>query len=95
MKNYGIYEMKIVNRLKSTIKCPYGHRLHSHDLEILTYLIERRFLWWKFYSIKQVLPDMRKPIYDFEKDTIEEVKLLAQRDYQQMWEIMVDYKNRT
>ena len=86
--------MKIVNRLKSTIKCPYGHRLHSHDLEILTYLIERRFLWWKFYSIKQVLPDMRKPIYDFEKDTIEEVKLLAQRDYQQMWEIMVDYKNK-
>lgn len=37
---------------------------------------------------------MRKPIYDFEKDTIEEVKLLAQRDYQQMWEIMVDYKNK-
>lgn len=95
MKNYGIYEMKIVNRLKSTINCPYGHKLHSHDLAILTYLIERRFLWWTYYRIKQVLPDMRKPIFDFEKDTVIEVKLLAQRDYQQMWEIMVDYKNRT
>jgi len=94
MKNYGIYEMKIVNRLKSTIKCPYGYKLHSYELGILTYLIERRFLWWKYYRIKQVLPDMRKPIFDFEKDTIIEVKLLAQRDYQQMWEIMVDYKNK-
>jgi hypothetical protein len=95
MQNYGIYEMKIVNRLESTIKCPYGHRLYSHDLDILTYLTERKFLWWKYYSIKQVLPDLRKPIFDFEKDTIEEVKLLAQRDYQQMWEIKVSYKNRT
>ena len=95
MKNYGIYEMKIVNRLKSTIKSPYGYRLHAYEFQIVTYLIERKFLWWKYYRIKQVLPDLRKPIYDIEKDTIIEVKLLAQRDYQQMWEIMVDYKNRT
>lgn len=95
MKNYGIYEMKIVNTLKSRIKSPYGYRLHAYELEIVTYLLEKKFLWWKYYRIKQVLPDLRKPIYDVEKDTIIEVRLLAQRDYQQMWEIMVDYKNRT
>lgn len=95
MKNYGIYEMKIVNRLKSSIRRSYGYRLNAYEFQIVTYLIERKFLWWKYYRIKQVLPDLRKPIYDVEKDTIIEVKLLAQRDYQQMWEIMVDYKNRT
>jgi hypothetical protein len=37
---------------------------------------------------------MRRPVYDVERDTVLKVKLLAQRDYQQMWEIMVDYKNK-
>ena len=64
------------------------------DMTIFTYAIEKRFLFWKYYTIKQVMPDVRKPVYDHEFPTAMKAKLTAQRDYQQMWEWLNEYKDR-
>lgn len=84
--------MRIINSLKTHFKEQYCFVIQ--DITIFTYAIEKRFLFWKYYTIKQVMPDMRKPIYDHEKATVVKLKLIAQRDYQQMWEWLTDYKSK-
>lgn len=83
--------MKILHKLKTTFKDQYS--FGERTLEILTYVVEKRFLFWKYYRIVQVLPDLKKPVFDHEHSTITNIRLVAQRDYQQMWEKLVEYKN--
>ena len=84
--------MKIINSLKTHLKELYQFK--EQDMTIFTYIIEKKFLFWKYYKIKQVMPDVRKPVYDHEFPTSMKVKLTAQRDYQQMWEWLNEYKDR-
>ena len=84
--------MKIINSLKTGLQ--EHHNFAKQDIIIFTYAIEKRFLFWKYYTIKQVMPDMRKPIYDHEKPVKIKIKLTAQRDFQQMWEWLNEYKDR-
>ncbi len=84
--------MRIINSLKTRLQEQYNFA--KQDIIIFTYVIEKRFLFWKYYKIKQVMPDMRKPIYDHEKPVKIKIRLTAQRDYQQMWEWLTDYKSR-
>ena len=84
--------MKIIDTLKTHLKEPYQFK--EQDMTIFTYIIEKKFLFWKYYKIKQIMPDVRKPVYDHEFPTAMKVKLTAQRDYQQMWEWLNEYKNR-
>ena len=84
--------MKIINTLKTHLQERYN--FDEQDITIFTYAIEKRFLFWKYYVIKQVMPDIRRPIYDHEKPVKIRIRLTAQRDYQQMWEWLTDYKNR-
>ena len=84
--------MKIINSLKTRLREQYN--FVEQDIIIFTYVIEKRFLFWKYHTIKQVMPDMRKPIYDHEQPVTIKIKLTAQRDYQQMWEWLNEYKNR-
>ena len=84
--------MKIINTLKTHLQEQYNFA--TQDIIIFTYAIEKRFLFWKYYTIKQVMPDMRKPYYDHEKPVNVKIKLTAQRDYQQMWEWLNEYKDR-
>ena len=84
--------MKIINSLKTRLQEQYNFA--KQDIIIFTYAIEKRFLFWKYYIIKQVMPDMRNPVYDHEKPVKIKIKLTAQRDYQQMWEWLNEYKDR-
>ena len=84
--------MKIINSLKTRLQEQYN--FVQQDIIIFTYIIEKRFLFWKYYKIKQIMPDMRKPIYDHEHAVKIKIKLTAQRDYQQMWEWLNEYKDR-
>ena len=84
--------MRIINSLKTHLKEQYNFA--EQDIIIFTYAIEKRFLFQKHYTIKQVMPDMRKPRYDHEKPVRIKIKLIAQRDYQQVWEWLNEYKNR-
>ena len=84
--------MRIINTLKTHLQEQYN--FVEQDITIFTYVIEKRFLFCKYYTIKQVLPDMRKPIYDHEQPVKIKIRLTAQRDYQQMWEWLTDYKSR-
>lgn len=84
--------MRIINTLKTHLQEQYN--FVEQDITIFTYVIEKRFLFWKYYNIMQVMPDVRNPIYDHEKATLIKLKLTAQRDYQQMWEWLTDYKSR-
>lgn len=84
--------MKIINSLKTRLQEQYN--FVQQDIIIFTYVIEKRFLFWKYYTIKQVMPDMRNPVYDHEKSVKIKIKLTAQRDYQQMWEWLNEYKDR-
>ena len=84
--------MKIINSLKTRLQEQYN--FVQQDIIIFTYIIEKRFLFWKYYKIKQIMPDMRKPYYDHEKPVNVKIKLTAQRDYQQMWEWLNEYKDR-
>ena len=84
--------MKIINSLKTRLQEQYN--FVQQDIIIFTYAIEKRFLFWKYHNIKQVMPDMRKPIYDHERPVMIKIKLTAQRDYQQMWEWLNEYKDR-
>ena len=59
-----------------------------------TYVIEDRILFWKYRRIIQVWPNLSKAVYDHEKATIVKLKLIAQRDYQQMWEWLTDYESK-
>lgn len=78
--------MRILNSIKTNIDIYY--RFSNQKAVIYTYLIERRFLWWKWRNIKQILPDLPKPYYDCDKTAMIQIKLTAQRDYQMMWEKM-------
>ena len=84
--------MKIINSLKTHLKELYQFK--EQDITIFTYAIEKRFLFWKYYKIKQIMPDMRRPIYEHELAVKIKIKLTAQRDYQQMWEWLNEYKDR-
>ena len=83
--------MKIINTLKTHLREQYN--FVEQDIIIFTYVIEKIFLFWRYYTIKQVMPDMRKPIYDHEKPVKIKIRLTAQRDFQQMWEWLNEYKN--
>ena len=84
--------MKIINSLKTHLKEPY--QFQEQDMTIFTYIIEKLFLLLKYYKIKQIMPDMRKPVYDHEQAVKIKIRLTAQRDYQQMWEWLNEYKDR-
>lgn len=84
--------MKIINSLKTHLKEQYA--FNEQDIIMYTYVIEDRILFWKYRRIIQVWPNLSKAVYDHEKATIVKLKLIAQRDYQQMWEWLTDYESK-
>lgn len=84
--------MRIINSLKTHLKEQYAFK--EQNIIMYTYVIEDRILFWKYRRIIQVWPNLSKAVYEHEKATIVKLKLVAQRDYQQMWEWLTDYKSR-
>lgn len=70
----SLFKQAIVYEKRDSLTC---WSLHDYTVDVCTYVVQYSFLWFIWYSIKQIIPLLPDPHYDGEYASNRKVRMVA------------------